>query len=547
MTLARRLLVGTLSILFSLLAVSTVGWLLVERQGRALMEGAAGLQGLAGELEHAVIQNQRLRELLTYSADLATAQAYLIGGHVDDPEIDRLLERAAHGLSPIIQVPDMGDEARESFDLIRTILLQRQQETGSRDGLTRGHLAKLYRVQNRVNRLGDRLRLDAQRAEDEARTQRASAMALKEQARRWRNWARFGLLSLMIGLGTLAAVTALRQYRSVMGPLARLGRGVREITAGRFTSRLHSERDEEFASLAREFNHMAEELDDFYHRLDEQVRRQSSELARAERLASVGFLAAGVAHEINNPLAIISGHAELALRDLNRKGNGSQASSDTGWTLEVIRDEAMRCKAITMRLLDLAADRNSSRQSIDLIELTKQCIEWVKDQRRAVGIAWSFRIAANGRDQTDQARERMPVIAMVEELRQVLMNLLTNAIEAVDGESGRVDVELSVDSRNGRVRCSIRDNGVGMSAGELERVFEPFYSGKRGRGERGMGLGLSISHAIIRKLGGQLTAHSDGPGRGSRFIIELPLAEAEPEPPRDSETGKDKTPLVDER
>ena len=133
---------------------------------------------------------------------------------------------------------------------------------------------------------------------------------------------------LIIGVLSLAAVVAavllsISQYRLVMAPLQRLRQGVRQLAAAQFTQKLDPAamgRSPEFLELAAEFNRMAAELDDFYRRLEEQVRTKSRELVRSERLASVGFLAAGVAHEINNPLNIISGYAELTTKRLESAG-----------------------------------------------------------------------------------------------------------------------------------------------------------------------------------------------------------------------------------
>jgi signal transduction histidine kinase len=109
-----------------------------------------------------------------------------------------------------------------------------------------------------------------------------------------------------------------------------------------------------------------------------------------------------------------------------------------------------------------------------------------------------------------------------DELKQVILNLLVNALEVVDPARGEVVVSAS--RHNGSVRLMVEDNGIGMTPDVLNHVFEPFYSARGSVGARGTGLGLSISHSIVESHGGTLRAESDGPGTGSRFIIELPLA-----------------------
>src|SRR5439155_11596092 len=170
---------------------------------------------------------------------------------------------------------------------------------------------------------------------------------------------------------TLLAVTALSaailagavllsflQYRGIILPVHRLRRSVRSVAAGNFADRCdETTGGAEFAELAREFNRMAGELDEFYKKLEQKVQQASKDLVRSERLASVGFLAAGVAHEINNPLNIISGYAELSLKRL-RASHQEASVGEAEEALVVIRDEAFRCKQITEKLLSLSRGGN---------------------------------------------------------------------------------------------------------------------------------------------------------------------------------------------
>jgi signal transduction histidine kinase len=232
--------------------------------------------------------------------------------------------------------------------------------------------------------------------------------------------------------------------------------------------------------------------------LDDQIRIKSAELARAERLASVGFLAAGVAHEINNPLAIISGEAELALR---------RASGDepTAAALAVIRDEAFRGKAITAKLLTLARADVVELQPVSLSDVAREVVELAGRMARF-----------KGRTIDVTVRNASPVGADRTLATQVVLNLVVNALEATDG-GGRVWIEVR------DAMLEVVDDGRGLAADEIARVFEPFYTSKRGRGQGddGHGLGLSLSHTLVLRMGGTLTAHSDGPGRGCRFTLTL--------------------------
>jgi signal transduction histidine kinase len=260
---------------------------------------------------------------------------------------------------------------------------------------------------------------------------------------------------------------------------------------------------------------MASELSTLYAELERKVQVKSQELVRSERLASVGFLAAGVAHEINNPLNIMSGYAEMArgwLQSADHHGEVEQVRD----ALDIIRQEAFRCKDITDKLLSLATGE-TQRSQVSLPRLAGEMAAMLRGLRKY-----------QDRSIIVQAEEaaHAPVRASAAEIKQVLLNLMVNALEAVPSGSG----EVRVDCRRaaGMVEVAVSDNGEGMTPEVRERVFEPFFSARRSRAaqhrSRGVGLGLSISHAIITNHGGKITAESGGPGLGSRFSIELPVA-----------------------
>jgi signal transduction histidine kinase len=326
---------------------------------------------------------------------------------------------------------------------------------------------------------------------------------------------------LLIGTFSLVAVVAavvlsIAQDRLVVAPLQRLRAGVRRVSAAQFTEKLDPAgmaSSPEFLELAAEFNRMAEELDGFYRRLEEQVRTKSRELVQSERLASVGFLAAGVAHEINNPLNIISGYAELTFKQLDPvRGALSETSiGEARESLRLIRDEAFRCKEITEKLLSLSRNGSDSREPLDLSGVARDVVSMTrgltnyKDRRLTVKLDPS---------------EPLEVQANLTEMKQVLLNLTINALESVQPMGG----EVSIEGRRTRdwVELCVNDNGRGMAPEVLRHVFEPFFTARRGSGGRGTGLGLSITHAIVESHGGRISAESAGPGRGARFTVRLP-------------------------
>jgi two-component system, NtrC family, sensor kinase len=246
--------------------------------------------------------------------------------------------------------------------------------------------------------------------------------------------------------------------------------------------------------------------------LDCQVRERTKQVVRSEQLASVGFLAAGVAHEINNPLASIamcSESLEGRLSDLLSKiGNEKAADRDIVRNyLEMIQKEAFRCKQITEKLLDFSRMGDPERHNTDLRELVAGVIEMI----RHVGKYQNKRVVLRDKD---------PVIAEVceQELKQVALNLITNALDSVES-GGAVDVSVAV--RGSNAVLIVEDDGCGMSEEVIQHLFEPFFT--RRRGGQGIGLGLSITYRIVEEHNGQIVPHSDGPGKGSKFTVLLPL------------------------
>lgn len=306
------------------------------------------------------------------------------------------------------------------------------------------------------------------------------------------------------------------QYRSVMHPLRRLEMAVRRAAAADFTSQVPVEGDREFAQLAAQFNRMADQLDALYRDLESQVAVRSRQLVQSERLASVGYLAAGLAHEINNPLGIICGYAEAALARLDQsaEAHDPETMARAGRALRIICEEAFRCRDITSELLSLARPGRQDpgrREPVDLVPVARRVVDLMSGLPQFK--QHHLKLHAPG----------VPLIAEAceGEIVQVLINLVANALEAVDPGLGCVDVKLRRDDE--WVIVQIIDNGRGMSPDVVARVFEPFFTDKPQRDMRGTGLGLSVAHAIVDQHGGRLTATSAGEGLGSTFTVQLPV------------------------
>ncbi len=307
----------------------------------------------------------------------------------------------------------------------------------------------------------------------------------------------------------------------VVKPFRTLLGGSRLVAAGEFDHRIDLGTGDELSELAGVVNEMTERfqstcvmLESERADLDRQVRDRTREVVQREQLASVGFLAAGVAHEINNPLASIAWSAEALesrLLDVIQgtepvRSIAAEEATVLGKNLRRIQDEAYRCKGITERLLDFSRLGDVERTHVDICEL-------IHDVVAMVGTLGKYRC------KTLRADCPGTITALVngQQIRQVALNLITNALESVDTD-GAVDVR--VQQLGSTVRVTVEDNGCGMSEEVLEHLFEPFFT--RRRDGSGTGLGLSITHRIVTQHGGKLVAHSDGPGRGARLQLDLP-------------------------
>ncbi|MEN6459198.1 MAG: HAMP domain-containing sensor histidine kinase [Thermoguttaceae bacterium] len=298
-------------------------------------------------------------------------------------------------------------------------------------------------------------------------------------------------------------------YRWIFQPLRTLIAGSRRVAAGEFSHRIPLTTRDEMAELAKAMNDMSARFEEIRDDLDRQVQVRTKQAVRSEQLAAVGFLAAGVAHEINNPLASIAMCAE-SLEDRCRDliDGGDPRQSVVGNYLRMIQSEAFRCKGITEKLLDFARIGPGKRERSELGEIVQGVIDMLghlgKYQRKHIEFAPAAPVWADVNPQ---------------EIKQVVLNLLTNALDSMeDGTAVRVSLE-AVDQR---AELTVADDGCGMEPDVLERVFEPFFT--RRRGGQGTGLGLSITYRIIVDHGGEIDAQSDGPSRGSTFRVRLPLA-----------------------
>ncbi|HET6850881.1 MAG TPA: response regulator [Pyrinomonadaceae bacterium] len=229
-------------------------------------------------------------------------------------------------------------------------------------------------------------------------------------------------------------------------------------------------------------------------------------IARAEKLAAVGRLAAGVVHEINNPLATISACAESLEARVNEGAfDGSSSLEDLREYLGLIRSEAFRCKSITMGLLDFSRTRNADHVTINLADVIRSAVRLLSHQKRSSAVELNIEIA----------HDLLPVSGDPGQLQQAVIALATNALDAM-GDSG----VLTIKGRNedDKVVVEVSDTGVGIPPENLPKIFEPFFTTKEIG--RGTGLGLAVCYGILTEHGGTLDVQSTV-GAGTTFTISL--------------------------
>jgi signal transduction histidine kinase len=333
----------------------------------------------------------------------------------------------------------------------------------------------------------------------------------------------------------LMMITALIVNQVVAKPVTELELAMKRIEGGQLDQRVEARSSDEIGNLSRGFNEMVDRLSQadgeiraFNRRLADEVQAATTDLARKnatlghlnrllfearrelgdkERLAALGQLAAQLAHEIGTPLASVSGHLQLAMtaRDL---------PVPLKERLQVGMREVERVSKIVRDYLDSTRQVAPERAPVDVSRVVEEAVGIVQgDEKRAQVKVTTSVDAAAVQVNTDPGL-----------LRQILVNLLTNAADAVLQSSGRGRIEVIGRATESAVQLAVRDDGVGIAPDDAARIFEPFYTTK-GRG-KGTGLGLAICRELALALGGRISVES-APGKGSTFTVTLPREAAQ--------------------
>lgn len=325
-------------------------------------------------------------------------------------------------------------------------------------------------------------------------------------------------LTLAMAAATLLIVLLVTRM-SISRPIARLVRSFREVGAREAPSRVPVTADDEFGRLSREFNGMCERLETTRATLileQDHRRRVEAELRNAERLAGLGRLAAGLAHEIGTPLNVIIGRAESLQR---AESEGDPARRNLG----IIVSQGERIARIVRDMLDFARMKPRRHLETDIGSAIRTTVDLLERRCETQGVTVESTVP-----------DGLPaVFADPDQLQQVLLNLASNALDAMpDGGRMKFGATLEDSSNPERdeaaqpcVVITLQDTGIGIAPEDIKHVFDPFYTTKDAG--RGTGLGLSVAYGIIEEHGGWFEVRSDQ-GVGTSFKVMLPIGSPPP-------------------
>jgi len=319
----------------------------------------------------------------------------------------------------------------------------------------------------------------------------------------------------------LSLIFATLIWLMVHKPISQLIAGTNQVAAGELNYKIRVRSRDELGELAYSFNRMTSELKranaeigDWTKTLEDRVEKKTAELQQAqdhvlrvEKLASIGKLAAIVAHEINNPLAGILVYARLVLKRLER--NRVESADETKKYVETIAAESARCGEIVKGLLQFSRQTKPNVKSNDLNEIIRDSLRLVKHKIDLTGARAVVKCDA----------ELQPVACDEQQIKQALVALLINACEAVHPAEGEIVVSSRSVAASGCAEIRISDNGVGMDQETKQHIFEPFFTTKE-QG-KGVGLGLAVVYGIVTGHGGEIGVES-APGCGTTFVLRLP-------------------------
>ena len=305
------------------------------------------------------------------------------------------------------------------------------------------------------------------------------------------------LIMASLGAIIVCAVMVVTLALVVRRPMLELENSIQRVSDGDLQATVtFADRNDDIGDLGRNFNTMVQQLRESREEIE---RLHATQMSRAEHLATLGELAAGLAHEIRNPLAGIAGVMDIIGRDL-------PATSPAQEVLNDVREEVLRINRIVTDLLETARPRPPQMQMADLNNTVEHALMFAREQAKSKPIQFDF-----AKDQSLSPFEHDPA-----QIHQVLLNLMLNAIQAMDGPGGTVSV--TVEQSMGMAAVLVSDTGPGIPPETLNNIFRPFFTTKG----HGTGLGLSLARRIVEDHGGKIDVASM-PGHGCTFTVLLPI------------------------
>jgi len=304
--------------------------------------------------------------------------------------------------------------------------------------------------------------------------------------------------------------------RNITRPIGEMVSATRNIIAGRFDQEVRSDSPGEIALLAESFNAMLQslrqmraDLEEWGRTLEEKVKQRTEELgamqtrvAQSERLASLGMLAAGVAHEVNNPLGGILALTGLTVEDMTKDDPNRE-------NLEEVIRQTERCRDIVRGLLEFSRQSKGNTERVDLNTVLEDTLSLIGKQALFFNIHVVCQLEP----------ELPPIVADQSQFQQVFINILMNAVQAMN-ERGTITIVTRHNSADNSVEVAISDTGKGIPPDAIDRIFDPFFTTKESG--HGTGLGLSIAYGIVTTHRGSIAVQSEI-GKGSTFTIRMPV------------------------
>ncbi|MBL8695254.1 MAG: HAMP domain-containing protein [Planctomycetes bacterium] len=495
-TIGRKLGLAFASVALLLLAIGAVVWVEVHRMNAALAD-------LLEEQVESQYSQQLLRGLQVLDQSIRVMGS---GGAVDGAGVAQvltspleeslralsILRQGTHGIpEPMTEHASHEEREQKLYARIENALRQVQESSKSASDLQSARATVQEALHDTESLHGEM----ARRVAASGSEVRADAA----QLRRLVFWTTAAGLACIAGL--LYVLT-----RTIVRPVLALRAAAAELEHGGRAPRLAAAGGDEIAELSADFNSMAAEVESTREDLQKRVEERTREFLRAAKLASLGTLAAGVAHEINNPLASIASCAEGLDRRLR---TGKTTTEEQLEYLRIIGREAYRAHEITSRLLDFARQDAGEKHPFDPKELFAEVKKLLGHTLEKQGLKLEIECDPN-----------LPrILGNPNECRQVILNLLQNAIDATPpGKTIRIQCRRAEKA----VMLTVEDEGTGIPPEHLDRIFDPFFTTKEPG--KGTGLGLAIVHRIVVDgHGGRIEAENTG--HGARFRVTIPSAE----------------------